>query len=60
MSEWEVHLGTLDLVGTQSASNEPIVLTSSIARVHDNFDILQNANAIGIIKLPSPVIFSGT
>jgi len=59
MSQWEVHLGTLDLVGAQTSSEDRVVLTSSIARVHDKFDILQHANAIAVIKLPSAVTISG-
>jgi hypothetical protein len=59
MSEWEVHLGTLDLVGAQASSEDRVVLISSIARVHDKFDILQHANAIAVIKLPSAVTISG-
>jgi hypothetical protein len=59
MSEWEVHLGTLNLVGAQTASDGRVVLTSSIARVHDDFDILENANAVAVIKLPTAVTISG-
>jgi len=57
MHQWEIYLGTLNLVGAQK--EEKVIMTSSVAKVHEDFDIMVLANAIGLIKLPSNVPVTG-
>ncbi|XP_059489917.1 brachyurin-like [Neocloeon triangulifer] len=53
---WEIYLGTNDL--SLATENSMRVLVSMHAVLHEDYDVLTNANAVGLIILPDAVTFA--